>query len=936
MSRFAQQPTLYQYKAQIYPDFMSRQPPPNYVAGLGRGATGFTTRSDIGPARENVDFNTDKSLIPGGPDGAPPPGFDPDASGKRAGGDNDDEPQNEDPDNETGLFSSLPYEADDEEADRIYEEVDRKMDERRKARREQREREEIQKYRKERPKIQEQFSDLKRALSSVTEDEWANLPEVGDLVRKKTKRNSTNDRVKERFVAVPDSVVLGNAAKIDMNTSIDPMSGTLTEMTDFVQFGQGREKVLGLKLDQISDSVSGQSTIDPKGYLTDLNSVVIKSDAEISDIKKARTLLGSVTTTNPKHAPGWIAAARLEEVAGKMAKARDIIARGCEECSTNEDVWLEAARLNTNDNAKVILANAVKNIPQSVKIWLKAMSLETDVKSQKRVLRRALEFIPNSVKLWKAAVSLEEDPDDARILLSRAVECVPLSIELWLALARLETYKQAQVVLNNARKAIPTSHEIWIAAATLQEANGFGSKVNAIIKKAISDLTAKGSVLEREQWIKEAETCEKNGWVVTCQAIIDATIGMGVEEEDAQATWNEDAESCIAHGSYATARAIYTYALKKFSDNADIWESAAYLEKQHGTFESLDEVLRKAVEYCRDAEVLWLMRAKENWLRGDIETARSILNEAFNHNHNNEKIWLAAVKLEVESELFERAQKLLEKARQDADTPRVWMKSAVLERQLKNVDNAMSLLETALQRFPNFAKLWMIKGQIEENELNNTPAARETYAKGTKQCPKSYPLWILASRLEEKAGLVIKARAVLERARLLNTKIPELWYEAVKVEVRGGNMPMAKALLAKALQECNDSGLLWSEAILMEPRPQRKARSADAIKKCENHPLVLITVARLFWADRKPDKARNWFNRASKSNPDLGDTWAWWLKFELEHGNKDQVEEVIQKCVEADPHHGQLWTATSKDLKNFGRKPREIVVLIASGLTNVI
>jgi pre-mRNA-processing factor 6 len=26
-------------------------PPPGYVAGLGRGATGFITRSDIGPAR---------------------------------------------------------------------------------------------------------------------------------------------------------------------------------------------------------------------------------------------------------------------------------------------------------------------------------------------------------------------------------------------------------------------------------------------------------------------------------------------------------------------------------------------------------------------------------------------------------------------------------------------------------------------------------------------------------------------------------------------------------------------------------------------------------------------------------------------------------------------------------------------------------------------
>jgi hypothetical protein len=43
---------------------------------------------------------------------------------------------------------------------------------------------------------------------------------------------------------------------------------------------------------------------------------------------------------------GWIAAARVEEVAGKLAAARQIIAQGCEECPQSADVWLEAARLN--------------------------------------------------------------------------------------------------------------------------------------------------------------------------------------------------------------------------------------------------------------------------------------------------------------------------------------------------------------------------------------------------------------------------------------------------------------------------------------------------------------------------------------------------------------------------------------------------------------
>lgn len=73
-----------------------------------------------------------------------------------------------------------------------------------------------------------------------------------------------------------------------------------------------------------------------------------------SDVKKARLLLKSVITTNPKHAPGWIAAARLEEVTGHLQKARNVIMRGCEVCPKNEDVWLEAARLQVGRGQKVV------------------------------------------------------------------------------------------------------------------------------------------------------------------------------------------------------------------------------------------------------------------------------------------------------------------------------------------------------------------------------------------------------------------------------------------------------------------------------------------------------------------------------------------------------------------------------------------------------
>ncbi len=82
------------------------------------------------------------------------------------------------------------------------------------------------------------------------------------------------------------------------------------------EIGEGRRKMVSISLDRRADSVTGQTVVDPKGYLTDLSSIVLSSDAEISDIKKARMLLKSVINTNPKHAPGWVASARLEELAG--------------------------------------------------------------------------------------------------------------------------------------------------------------------------------------------------------------------------------------------------------------------------------------------------------------------------------------------------------------------------------------------------------------------------------------------------------------------------------------------------------------------------------------------------------------------------------------------------------------------------------------------
>jgi pre-mRNA-processing factor 6 len=559
-----------------------------------------------------------------------------------------------------------------------------------------------------------------------------------------------------------------------------------------------------------------------------------------------------------------------------------------------------------NSDAKVILANAVQQVTQSVKIWLAAADLEHDAPAKKRVLRKALEHIPNSVRLWKETVNLESSAADARILLARAVEVIPLSVELWLALARLETPERAKAVLNKARKAIPTSHDIWIAAGRLLEQEAYAAaaatdeerekmlvQVDKTIEAGVGQLRKHGVQLSRDQWLREAERAEAEGAPRTSEALVKATIAMDVEEQDRLATWVGDAEAALERARVGTARAVLAYALRVFPDRRELWRRAADLEKAHGTPAALDSVLERAVHCVPTAEVLWLMWAKERWVRGDVPGARGVLERAFVANPESEAIWLAAVKLEAENGELGVARELLVRARTVADTERIWMKSAVFERQQGELAAALQTVGTALGKFPRCAKLYMVQGQLHALQ-RNVPAARAAYAAGLKAAPKAVPLWVLASRLEEADGKSIRARAILDKARLVNAGADLLWAEAVGVEERAGGAAQAKAMLARGLQECPTSGLLWSMAIFAEARPQRKARSVDALKKAQDDPLVICAVARLFWAERKIEKARQWFGRAAGADPDVGDCWGWWVRFERQHGTKVRVSRLAR------------------------------------------
>ena len=933
--------------------FRGKPPPKGYIPGIGRGAVGFQTRSDVGPGQATVVTTT--------------------VVGSRAAEVRAVKMKMKEMKEEGMSLSQQPqYTPEDDEADKVWEAVERRLQRKRKLTshsttttdtiptdNDNNQNDTTTNNNNPRAKIGAQFHDLKQKLASVSETDWLAIPEVGDHSLK-YKQSSSARKQDTIFTPLTDSLLdarhqnnidatAGNkhirqtatTNHDDNNDDTEPQSPTLPTLS--AGLSQARGTVLGMNLDKMSsDHHHHPNNMDAQGYLQRLTvAPSSNSHFEIGDLQKARLLLKSVRDTNPHHGPGWIAAARVEESAGKLWEARQIMQQACERCPHAPDVWAEAARLHPPDVARRILATAVRHLPSSVTLFLQAAALEPHTSAQKVVLRKGLEQNPTSELLWKAAIELEE-AEDAKILLSVAVEKIPHAVDMWLALAKLESYENAQKVLNKARKVLPTDRSVWIAAAKLEESQNHIVNVDPIVSRALKSLQKNDANVQRNDWIEEAKKAERSGAVETCKSIIRHSIGLGIDDQDRFRTWSNDAKSILADGFVETARAVLQHALEILPKKRKLWSQSVELERHHGNRESLDAILTRATKELPEAEIFWLLRAKEIWVSGDVEKARQVLAEAFEANSDSEAVWLAAAKLEWENGEIVRARLLLKRAQDRAPSARVFMKSAVLEREQGNTQEAIDLIETGIEKYPDYAKLYMIGGQIfgddQPTTKENLDKARMYFQRGIERLPSNSTLWILASRLEErssefdpslKSAGPMKARSLLELARIKNPKNPELWVESIRLERRGGNLSLAKTMMAKALQECPNSGLLLAENITSAPRVEQKSKSADAIKRCPEDPRVIVAVASLFASERKFDKARKWFDRAVQLNPDLGDSWGHYYSFELASGTDEQQKNVRERCVAAEPKHGELWTKHAKAMVNRKLKPTDVLNLVA-------
>lgn len=900
--------------------FLDQEAPAGYVAGIGRGATGFTTSADVGSASrivpgEDEDIDENNSEYDGGELGI---------LGKSKGNSNEE----------------------DEEADRIYEEVDRKLESRRKANSVLVKEDSIKE-----PSIGDQFADLKRSLSTVEAWQWESIPEVGDLT-KRNKRARLLERLQQRFYAVPDSILGGGGNMMLTSAPIDAESAT-----NIQSISQAKEKLLSQQLDSVLDNsgYSGTNSID-----TDDNLVQPITDAEIDDIKRGRLILASLRKTEPLKPNSWIASARLEEQAKKFTTAKNLIIEGCHKIPRNEDIWLESIRIHQNSAegtrmCKMICGEGLKYNRNSEKLWLKAKSLEhpLDILSQRKVLMKALEAIPNSVTIWKALIELEKDEEDAKKLLSKAVELCPKEWDFWVPLINLSPYTEAKLLINKARKEMNDNYKIWLTAVKLEERENVGiseAKLLKFMQKAVKELkkntTDELKLLNRQQWLSEAAIAETEEFPHTCKSIVSVALDEDdVNSEQTLQKWLEEAEKYAQSSHTKTADYIYQYIISKFPQNMDGWLKLFQSLKSSKEFSQLFKYYERAIELNPENELYYLMYAKDLWkLEDDTQSARDILTRAHAKFPQNEQVWLARIKLEVQTGQVNSAAIISNDMIKNipGESPRVWYKHIHLERylsELKNfeVQRTIELCDEALELFPDCEKLHLQKGQVLLYDQKNPKLARESLSIGVRKCPHSTALWCLLAEVDEiHLKVQIRARATLDNAIVQNPTDASLWAYKIRFEKRQLDMASARQICNKALKQFPDSPDIWVENLyLLSKMSQRKNAFVDALKSTNNSPIILMNIGIFFWMDGKFLKAKTWLDRALQGNKHIGDCWGWCYNFALKHGTAQDKEKLVQDYMKwyEDINQGTVWNRETKKVQYYLSSPEMILEKVAEVLS---
>lgn len=327
------------------------------------------------------------------------------------------------------------------------------------------------------------------------------------------------------------------------------------------------------------------------------------------------------------------------------------------------------------------------------------------------------------------------------------------SLEFHLALARLLPYKEAKDVINKANQHFKSEERaIWVHASKLEEANGNADKCSVIISRGIQKTAKKKQVFERDEWLDEAQQCEKAGCPSTCRAIIKAVYDMDAKEQERVGMWLEDAQLAIQRGHKISAKFMYECALEDSPESQQLWDSYILFSQRTEDRQAYLQALTQASSISTKAAEGFLLRLTKELIRaGRVDEAQQKMAEAIQRNPNSEVVALAFVEQLKQTGQQDRARTELQRAQQTLRSAAVWRYSVKLERDLGDINKALECAKKGCELHPYDVDLACDLCTVFE-EMNKFDLARENYLSLTRnpRCQRSSRPWIQYMLLEEK------------------------------------------------------------------------------------------------------------------------------------------------------------------------------------------
>ncbi|CDO95530.1 unnamed protein product [Kluyveromyces dobzhanskii CBS 2104] len=882
------------------PSFLRQSAPPGYVAGVGRGAVGFSTRGNKddkriparlnGQARDTVHTSSTKS------------------------------PNRYSSEVTTNLAEQQRISLEEEEEKKVYEGIGQRLKNRKGPNNSASSSSNTD---EESSKLPSKFVDLKRNLATLSDQDWLNIPDASDMTRR-NKRSRIDEQLERKTFSAPDTLFQPNV--------------NLSKLTE------EREKLLAVQIDKNFDSNKNQPTDDAE-YLNrmalDDNSLF---SADYEEIRKNRSILAGYRKSHPRNADNWISSARIEERAKQFTRAKKLISEGCKLCPKHEAIWLESLRLHDADReyCKRIVTIALRLNSSSEKLWLKAVDLEQNASDKVKVTRKALLQMPLNSTFWRIAADLEHSVTEKIKILTKAVELAPNSSQLWLELIRLQPFESAKETLASTENYIKNDIKYWILKCEVEEKSDTNDEgtLSSIISEGIQHLQSQNGTPTLYEWFEEAVSVSSKGlYPQTAKAIITAAVSKLYDDSkfsDFKTLYSRLVNDTVLQSS------LFSSVLIKYPTKYSVWKEFSTFAKRFSKESDLNHTFERIIFLSTGAvkayPILVLMYAKNlwNWGSGSSE-ALKIIDRALTENPAYLGFWLAKLKIlnrnnsvhEI-SQCFNESQEHL--GEQCVQIVLFYVKCLQYHSSLKL---ALSVIDTALKRHKKTIKLHILKADVYQ-QLKDISSAKLVLSGATELFGEHPELCIAAAKLEIKTENWGKARSILSVALLKNPKSDILYEALIDMEWLVKDEKQVVYLVSQGLKCCSNSWRLWCQNIkTLRKKSMRKTTFQEALEATKEHPMVLTEIGKTFLNEFQFTKAHKWFTRATENNLKFGDPWVWLYICESRINSsdlQDRTQKILAQLNEEEPRYGKLWEPALESYLHASDPPTEILHAVVKKL----